>query len=118
MTPHAFTDAESGRDVQPVHPLDGGLLTIEDAARLVALGRSLLYQEMDAGRLPYCKFGRARRIPRQALLDWAQAHLCGGWAVAPNPESDCHSQASGSNGLARAYSQGTARLNGNGGPKS
>ena len=63
---------------------DDGLLTVKDAAQFLAVGRSTVYAAMETGHLAYCKIGRARRIPRRALLDFAQAHLCGGWAMQPS----------------------------------
>ncbi|MCC7085165.1 MAG: helix-turn-helix domain-containing protein [Pirellulales bacterium] len=65
------------------HPLAGGLMTIEQAGKLLALGKSTLYEAMERGELPYCKVGRARRIPRLALLEWAAAQMTGGWAIQP-----------------------------------
>lgn len=54
-----------------------GLLTVAGACRLLAVSRSFLYQRMDAGDLPFCRFGRCRRIPRRALIAFAARHLCG-----------------------------------------
>lgn len=39
------------------------LLTVREAADLLCLGRSTLYNLMDRGLLAYVKIGRARRIP-------------------------------------------------------
>ncbi|MDO8120639.1 helix-turn-helix domain-containing protein [Isoptericola sp. b490] len=39
-----------------------------DAARLLSIGRSTLYELLDSGALPSVKIGRARRIPREALF--------------------------------------------------
>lgn len=54
-----------------------GLLTVTEAEELTGLGRSTLYECMDRGELPYLKFGRARRIPRNALLAFMAAHYVG-----------------------------------------
>jgi excisionase family DNA binding protein len=43
------------------------LLTVRDAARLLALSRSTLYNLMERGALAYVKIGRARRIPHEEL---------------------------------------------------
>jgi len=65
---------------------DERFLTVEAASALVSLGRSSLYAAMDKGELQYAKFGRARRIPKRALLEWASAHIIGGWASTPGGE--------------------------------
>jgi excisionase family DNA binding protein len=66
---------------QPAEVLADGLLTVNAAAKFLAVGKTKLYGEMDAGRLPFCKFGRARRIPRRALIAYAESNLRGGWAM-------------------------------------
>lgn len=56
----------------------GGVATVEqqehyripEACRRLTLSRTALYGLMDAGKLAYCKFGKARRIPRAALEDF------------------------------------------------
>lgn len=57
-----------------------GLVDVREAARFTGLSRSKLYQLMDGGHLPYVKIGKARRIPRRALVEFAAANLKGGWA--------------------------------------
>lgn len=52
-----------------------GAMTIPEAMRFAGVGRSLLYEEMAAGRLAYIKIGNARRIPRRALELWLAKHL-------------------------------------------
>jgi excisionase family DNA binding protein len=44
-----------------------GLATVAEGERFLSLGRSKLYDLMDAGELPYCKIGKSRRIPWEAL---------------------------------------------------
>ena len=56
---------------------DGQLLTIEQTARLLSVSRSFLYAQMDAGELPFVRLGRARRLPRRAVLEFAARHLYG-----------------------------------------
>lgn len=51
--------------------ISDGLATVKEAARFLALGRSKVYDEMNAGRLVSCKIGGARRIPWRALRDFA-----------------------------------------------
>ena len=55
--------------------LEDGCLTIEEAMRFSGLGRSFLYEQMKAGRLPYVKVGAARRVPRRALQRFLAEHL-------------------------------------------
>jgi excisionase family DNA binding protein len=38
------------------------LLTVMESARLLGLGKTTIYQLMESGRLPYFRFGSARRI--------------------------------------------------------
>jgi excisionase family DNA binding protein len=61
--------------------LADGCVTVVDAAKFLALGKSTIYDAMDAGRLPFVHLGRARRIPKRALIDYAKANLKGGWAI-------------------------------------
>lgn len=63
--------------------LDGGLLTVDAATELLSIGRSTLYSAMERGELAFCRFGRARRIPRRVLLAWAASKMQGGWATMP-----------------------------------
>lgn len=58
--------------------LSEGLLTVGEACRLLAVSRSFLYSQMDAGAIPFVRLGRARRIPRAALLAYVSRHLRGG----------------------------------------
>lgn len=56
-----------------------GLMSVADTARFLSVSRSMLYEFMESGRLVYVKLGRARRIPRRAVVALAAANLCGGW---------------------------------------
>jgi len=46
------------------------LFTVADVARLTRIGRTTLYQEMQAGRLKVVRIGRAVRITRAELDRW------------------------------------------------
>jgi len=46
------------------------LLTIEDAAQRLAMGRSRFYELMQAGEIESVRIGRSRRIPVDALKDY------------------------------------------------
>ncbi|MEI6777656.1 MAG: helix-turn-helix domain-containing protein [Chloroflexales bacterium] len=50
-----------------VEPL---LVRVEEAARILSLSRSTIYEMMDAGELPSVRRGAARRIPVAALRAW------------------------------------------------
>jgi len=50
--------------------VDKGLLKIEDAARVLSLGRSKTYQLVMEGAIPSIHIGRSRRIPVAALERW------------------------------------------------
>lgn len=63
------------------------LLRPEEAARLLDLGRSTLYQLIGGGELPSVTIGRARRIPLAALRAWIAARTSGGIPSAPRDES-------------------------------
>jgi len=49
-----------------------GLLTIKQAAEFLQLGESTLYKLMEAGKLPFHKLGKSRRIPKVALRIYAE----------------------------------------------
>ena len=50
--------------------MDKGLLKIEEAARVLSLGRSKTYQLVMEGAIPSIHIGRSRRIPAAALERW------------------------------------------------
>jgi excisionase family DNA binding protein len=55
-----------------------GLLTVEEARRFLSVSRSTIYELMDTGALPYVRFGRMRRVPRRALVEFSTKGLVGG----------------------------------------
>jgi excisionase family DNA binding protein len=57
--------------------LEQGCLTVREAAQVLHLSRSTLYALMEQGELSYFQFGGARRIPRVALQEYAEANLRG-----------------------------------------
>jgi excisionase family DNA binding protein len=46
---------------------DGLLLTVEEAARRLRIGRTLVYQLISSGKLESVKVGRLRRVPAECL---------------------------------------------------
>jgi excisionase family DNA binding protein len=57
---------EAGMSEQPL------LLRPEDAARILSLGRSKVFEMIASGELPSLKFGKSRRIPSAALAAWVE----------------------------------------------
>jgi excisionase family DNA binding protein len=49
---------------------DGLLLTVEEAARRLRLGRTLVYQLISSGELESVKVGRLRRVPAECLPEY------------------------------------------------
>lgn len=48
------------------------LLTPEDAADLLSIGRSKLYELLGDGRLPSVRIGASRRVPMSALVEFVE----------------------------------------------
>ena len=46
------------------------LLTPTEAAELLGVGRTTVYELLNAGRLESVRIGRSRRIPRAALVGY------------------------------------------------
>ena len=53
------------------------LLTINEAARRLAIGRSFLYSLVLSGEIKSVKLGRSRRIPVAALKEYAERKVSG-----------------------------------------
>ena len=49
------------------------LYTAEEAAELLRLSRSRIYELLASGMLPSLTIGRSRRIPADALRAWVEA---------------------------------------------
>ena len=71
-----FGDAPSGSRL-----VADGLMTVREAARFLSVSQSTLYSLMDSGRLAYVKIGRARRLPRRGVTQFAADNMVGGWAT-------------------------------------
>jgi excisionase family DNA binding protein len=52
-----------------------GFVEVPEAATFLSLSRASVYKLMDQGSLVYAKFGRSRRIPRRALMEYAHQQL-------------------------------------------
>lgn len=54
-----------------------GFATVPEAAEYLGLSRAKLYQIMDAGEIRFAKFGSARRLPWQAIKQYAEQCMVG-----------------------------------------
>ena len=64
---------ESGADEQPSATDDSGdVLTVDQAARLLRVGRNQLYEAIGRGEIPHRRIGRSIRLSRLALTHWLQ----------------------------------------------
>lgn len=54
-----------------------GLMDVAEAGEFLGVSRMTLYRLMDAGKLGYVKIGRARRIPKRALVELAEQNWIG-----------------------------------------
>jgi excisionase family DNA binding protein len=50
--------------------MEQALLTIQEAAAVLRLGRSKVYELVSTGRLASVSIGRARRIPAEAIAEF------------------------------------------------
>ena len=50
--------------------MTGPLLTAEDVAALLGVGKDWIYSETRAGRIPHVKLGRYRRYRRESIDAW------------------------------------------------
>jgi excisionase family DNA binding protein len=69
MNEHATL--ETAKRETAVEPL---LVRVEEAARMLSLSRSTIYEMLDAGELPSVRRGTARRIPLAAIREWVATH--------------------------------------------
>lgn len=58
---------------EPVGTTSHLLLTVEEAARKLNVGRSTLYGLLQNGRLQSVTVGRLRRVPAEALSDFVES---------------------------------------------
>ena len=48
----------------------GYLMTVQEAARVLRIGRNTCYELIRRGQLPHIRLGRLIRVPRHALMLW------------------------------------------------
>lgn len=71
---NSIDDSQAERRLKLV---EEGLLRVNECCRFLGISRSLVYELMDAGKIPFVKIGRSRRVPRQALKEFAASHFVG-----------------------------------------
>jgi excisionase family DNA binding protein len=64
----------NNEQVQADVRLEPLLVRVEEAARLLSLSRSTIYEMLDSGELPSVRRGSSRRIPTAALREWVARH--------------------------------------------
>ena len=52
-----------------------GMVTLQEAQDFLRISRQTLWRLTKAGQLPYVRIGRTRRIPKQALVEFAAGRL-------------------------------------------
>lgn len=62
---------------KPIEATEAQLLTVEEAADVLALSRSSVYALMESGQLPYVKILRARRIRLADVRALVEGNLVG-----------------------------------------
>ncbi len=63
---------EHQKNVRPESPL---LLTVEQSAKLVGIGRTTAYSLVKSGEWKTIKVGRLTRLTREILEDWIREKL-------------------------------------------
>ncbi|MDR7450138.1 MAG: helix-turn-helix domain-containing protein [Armatimonadota bacterium] len=63
--------------------LEEGVLSVPEAARLLGVSRTTLYNFLQAGRLPSLRLGGRRLIPRRALVALLAEALESSWQTDP-----------------------------------
>lgn len=79
-----MSDAVARSQEQPGGPDAGrvpALLTVEEAARLLRIGRNTCYELIHQQRIPHVRLGRLIRVPRAGLENWIARETC-----LPQPE--------------------------------
>lgn len=73
MTPQQSADHEdNATQATPDATYAPALLTITDAVQVLRLSRSVIYEQIKAGRIRTVRQGRATRITAAAIADYVQ----------------------------------------------
>ena len=62
------------RDLAAVVEQRPGLLTVQDLVALTGFGKTAIYDMVDAGRIPYLRFGSSIRFDPIAIAAWLREH--------------------------------------------
>jgi excisionase family DNA binding protein len=57
-------------DTAPVGELGGDVMTVEEAAVFLRIGRNALYDAIGRGDVPHRRIGKTIRLSRAALVQW------------------------------------------------
>jgi putative molybdopterin biosynthesis protein len=57
------------------------LLRVEEAADLLRIGRTKVYELIAREELPVIRLGRSVRVPQRGLQDWIAARTTGGCGI-------------------------------------
>jgi excisionase family DNA binding protein len=68
-------DTGAQNTVNTIQTEDRMLLRVEEAARLLSLGRAKAYLMAASGELPTVRVGRSVRIPAAALRAWVERQI-------------------------------------------
>jgi excisionase family DNA binding protein len=61
---------EQSRSQVPEHEADNDTLTVDEAAEVLRVGRTQLYDAIGRGEVPHRRVGRSIRLSRSALAAW------------------------------------------------
>lgn len=53
------------------------LLRVEEAAKVLGVGRTKVYELIGRGEMPVVRIGRCVRIPRETLAQWIRDQVLG-----------------------------------------
>jgi excisionase family DNA binding protein len=73
MATSSYDEVGGRPNAGPPRPLDGPLLRPEEAAELLAVKTSWVYDAVRTGRLPCLRVGRHIRFTRGMLEEWLQS---------------------------------------------
>lgn len=54
------------------------ILTVKEAAAILRVSQSKLYQMVKEGKVPHVSLGGRIIFPEQVLIQWVNASVCGG----------------------------------------
>ncbi|HEV8671332.1 MAG TPA: helix-turn-helix domain-containing protein [Candidatus Limnocylindria bacterium] len=80
--------------------MDKLLLTVDEAAGVLSIGRSLLYELLASGQIARVKVGRRTLVPVAAVREWVDRQvLAEGLAVQPSETTESRTNQAMTSGL-------------------